>query len=357
MLWKQWYRIATSDPREHPIASGCLSLLAMPYGLLQRWQARRRASRPLPSPLPVVSVGNLTVGGTGKTPLVIEIGKFLQARGDRVAVLLRGFGGQRGSRFLAASGGFEFMSAAQAGDEALLINRKLASPFVLVHPDRKKTLAYAVMNLKPDVVLLDDGFSQRGIRRTLNLVTVDATIPFGNGRLFPAGLLREPVEAIAEADAAVITRVDQAEPSSLKELERRLRRHHLPFFHARYEAAEATEFTTGRAIPLADLTAARVLAFAGIGNPLSFARTVRGLVRACPRLYAFRDHHPYAPAQIRRLDRRAQNLGCHALLTTEKDAVRLPRVRTLRPIWILKVTLKVEERFFDWLTEKLPSSR
>lgn len=357
MLWKSWYRIATSDPSEHAIASRCLSLLALPYGLLQRRQARRRTRRPLPSPVPVVSVGNLTVGGTGKTPLVIEIGKFAQARGERVAVLLRGYGGRRGRRFLAASGGFEFMGVAQAGDEALLINRKLSSPFVLVHPDRTKTLSYAVMNLKPDVVLLDDGFAQRGIRRTLNLVTVDATAPFGNGRLFPAGLLREPVGAIAEADGVVITRVDQAVPSDLAALETRLRGYDLPLFRARYEPEGATEFGTGRAIPLGDLAAARVLAFSGIGNPLSFARTVRGLVRACAKLCAFRDHHPYTPAQVRRLDRAARRLGCHALLTTEKDAVRLPRVRTVLPLWILRVSLKVEEIFFDWLTEKLPSSR
>jgi tetraacyldisaccharide 4'-kinase len=290
-------------PPEDP---GLAARLLAPLSAL--WMAatrlRRARARPYRAPVPVVCVGNLTAGGAGKTPTAIAILAALTEAGRAPHAVSRGHGGtERGPRRVDP----ERDRAAQVGDEPLLL---AAWAPAWVARDRAAGVAAAAA-AGADVAVLDDGFQNPTVAKDLSLLVVDATAAFGNGRVIPAGPLREPVaEGLARADAVVLIGEDAPAARTL----------------AQCPALSALPVLRARLTPLAtglSLEGADVVAFAGIGRPEKFFETLRGMGARLVGALGFPDHATYAPAMLRRLAAEAR--GADAMLvTTEKDAVRLP---------------------------------
>lgn len=308
-------------PPQHPAMLVPLSLPALLYGAAVRarnWyydrpETSRRAA------LPVLSVGNLTVGGTGKTPFVAWLAGRLRELGARPAIVSRGYGGQAGrGPLVVSSGEGPLCDAARAGDEPYLLARLLRGVPVLAGSDRWRGAEVAA-EAGADVVILDDGFQHRRLARDLDIVLLDASNPFGNYRLLPAGLLREPVRALSRADVVVITRCRQ-QSESIKLIERVVRHHNLdiPILRAGHKSAGFFN-PAGEAVN----RPASALAFCGIGNPNRFRIDLESEGIELVDFRVFSDHHVYSPREIVQLRRQARDRGA-VLLTTEKDLVRLP---------------------------------
>ncbi len=264
------------------------------------WGFRRGILKKHRLPVKVVSVGNLTWGGTGKTPLVIHLAQALQSHGCRVAVLTRGYG----------------------KDESLILAERLAPIPVLVGPDRVLTGERAVREHGADLLLLDDGYQQWRLQKDLEILTADAAAPFGNGRLIPRGTLREPPAAAARADLIVLKGKDSAGArAQMKRLNPAA-----PIFFMTYEPSRLRRWPDGKEIPLKNLKGRRVCTLAGIGDPKQFEETVAGLEPDIRVRYRVRDHHRYTAGELIRLVSRCQRHKVAAVVTTEKDAVRIPAI-------------------------------
>jgi tetraacyldisaccharide 4'-kinase len=307
-----------------------LRVASWPYGLAVRlrnlafdrgWKKTHRAA------VPVVSVGNLTVGGTGKTPMVEFIARYYRNHDRLVAVLSRGYGSDRGRN-----------------DEAQVLEENLPDVPHLQGPDRVELASAAVEELESEVLVLDDGFQHRRLARDLDIVLLDATDPPGASHLLPRGLLREPASSLRRADAVVLTRCDQAGPEALDELRRRVGR--LAPGKVVAEAIHcpvALVSAGGATAPLDQLRGRPVAAFCGIGNPEAFRRTLGALGVDPVEFVVYPDHHPYSREDVERLRERAGQLPADALVvTTQKDLVKL-RLDELagRPLWAVGVELAI----------------
>lgn len=257
---------------------------------------------------PVVSVGNLTTGGTGKTPVVAWIAQWLQNRGRHPAIVSRGYRSLDGLE----------------NDEARVLARLCPQAVRIQNRDRVAGARLAISQRGCDAVILDDGFQHRRLHRDLDIVLIDALQPWGYGRLLPRGLLREPVSSLRRADLVVITRADQVSPDQLADLRLELLHRGAPsrLAAARF-APQRLIRPDGHAEPLSTLDGQRVVAFCAIGNPRGFIETVArwNPVAEC-RLFA--DHHHYTPADFDDLERWRQAVGADLLLTTLKDLVKWP---------------------------------
>jgi tetraacyldisaccharide 4'-kinase len=255
--------------------------------------------------VPVISVGNLTVGGTGKTPMTIWLCERLLERGRKPAVLSRGYKSEQGT-----------------ADELLLVSRRVPRAVAIANPNRVAAGHLAVQEYQVGAAVLDDGFQHRRMGRDLDIVLVDATRPFGFGHLLPRGLLREPVNSLRRAEAVVVTRADQCEAHALGALERTIRSIHpdVPIVRAIHRPAGFWSLSGERAEVA---PGARVGAFAGIARPDAFLRTLESVGHAPAAVQWFPDHHVYAPHELKELTGWAQREQLDLLVTTEKDAVKL----------------------------------
>lgn len=255
--------------------------------------------------VPVVSVGNLTWGGTGKTPLVMYLARAFEKMGRRVAVLTRGYG----------------------RDEAALMTDRLHPIPVLVGPDRIESGRRAVEEFKADLLLLDDGYQQWRVLKDFEILAVDSSAPFGNGHLIPRGSLREPAEAAARADLVVIKKGD-ASAESLAAVEGQLRRMNpkAPIFRMGLEPTGLWIWPSRRVLLLRALKDQKVCTLAGIAAPGPFESTVAALGARPILRYRFRDHHRYAAGELVKLMARCRQRGVRTIVTTAKDAVRLPKL-------------------------------
>jgi tetraacyldisaccharide 4'-kinase len=271
-------------------------------------------------PAAVISVGSLTVGGAGKTPVVRYLAGLLSDGGYRTAVLSRGYG-RRTARTLAAVEGCAWQ---EVGDEPALLASALPGVPVIVGADREAGGWLAIRDFGAEVLLLDDGFQHRRMARDLDIVVLDGLHPAGNGRLLPAGPLREPVTALRRAQAVVLTRVDQ---TPCLETARRLVQtvnSRIPVIESVYRPARLRRLAGDMPLPMDHLRGRRVLTLSGIANPASFDRTVEGLGASVVRSLRFPDHHPFSPVDIARALHLARTAGADGIVTTEKDAVRIP---------------------------------
>ncbi len=288
-------------------------------------------------PVPVVSVGNLTLGGTGKTPMVEWLARWFQGRGVRVAVVSRGYGAKAGS----------------PNDEALELAQKLPDVPHLQNPDRVAAARIAIDQSGCRAILLDDAFQHRRIARDLDLVLLDACEPFGLGGVFPRGTLREPFGALRRADVVVLSRADMLEPARREDVWDRVRR-----AAPRAVCAEAAHVpvglrsASGATAPLDVLPDQPSAAFCGIGNPAGFRHTLErsGVRPAGWRL--FPDHHQYTRDDVQSLAAWAERLEAAAVVCTHKDLVKIgaDRLGSL-PLWAVCVEFRfltgqdaVEER-------------
>lgn len=278
--------------------------------------------------VPVISVGNLAVGGTGKTPTVDWLLRYLHKQGLRAAVVSRGYGGslRAGVGVVGEGrGGAPLLAATLCGDEPYLLARRNPQAVVLVARRRRDGVALAVTHYEAEIVLLDDGFQHHDVVRDLDIVLLDAQRPFGNGSVLPAGLLREAPRAIRRGDLVILTRsVDMTEMHPL-----------LPasLLHGSYRLSSLLYDLAGRSVPLATLAGRRGLAFAGIAEPDGFFAGVQTLGIALSARVALPDHAVYDAAALARLTAAAAQHQADFFVTTEKDGVKLAGVSLPLPCY------------------------
>ncbi len=319
------------------------------YGLAMRGRAalyRQGILAVTRLPLPVVSVGNLSLGGTGKTPLVLHLARLLQAAGLRPAVLSRGYGGQSGQEVNLVSDGADILlSPAQAGDEPVMLARAL--PGVPVVTARRRAAGGRLITARglAGSIILDDGFQHLALARDLDLVLFSAQGETLTERVFPGGRLREPWSAIARAHALVITGASEPTGTLAASIKGKLQEFNptAPVFTARYQAL-GIYGRDGLQAPVAKLAGVPLLACCGIANPASFRSLLNDNLSILGER-RFADHHPFSQADLTALAAQAQALGCQGIITTEKDFVKLRDLKPPAgmPVWALSARLLVEE--------------
>jgi tetraacyldisaccharide 4'-kinase len=265
-----------------------------------------------------ISVGNITTGGTGKSPLVVWLARWLQAHKVRVAVLSRGYGEKRRPPEGGTPNGGE-------SDETLLFRRQLPDVPYLIGADRYETGSRAIAEHGAECVVLDDGFQHLALGRDLDIVVVDSLLPFGYGHLLPRGLLREPVSALRRAHMVVLTRCDLVTKDQLRDIESRVRQvcGARPIVESVHRPTRFYRHGTGEEQPLGWAAGRKVYAFSALGNPEAFPRTLRALGAEVLHHEAFRDHHWYSEGDLAGIVRQAAEAGAEAVVTTEKDAVKI----------------------------------
>ena len=333
--------------------SGLLTPLSPVYGAVVRLRAeafRRGLLSSERCDLPVVSVGNLTFGGTGKTPMVMALVEDLTARGRRPAILTRGYG-RKGSDPLVVTGPEIRVTAAEVGDEPLELAQRLPGTPVIVDADRIRGGRTAA-ELGADIVILDDGFQHLRLQRDLDLVVLDAGDPWGGNRLPPRGRLREPLTAIRRATAVIITKVDPAAAQPPEDITQRVNTlcPGMPVFAARL-LPQRVRTAEGWREPSV-LRSQQVFAVAGLGRPEGF-RTL--LERAGAEVVGhrwFSDHHPYDDRDRELIAQRARQLNA-VVVTTAKDAVKLDLFEKL---WVVETAMESLEGDWQRLWSLLPEA-
>lgn len=313
---------------------GGLWLLSITYGIgvrIRNWMFARGWKKSARVPVPVVSVGNLTLGGTGKTPCVEYIADFYRKRGVRPVILSRGYGG------MGDVGG--------RNDEAMVLEENLPDVPHLLGPDRAILAQTAIEELESELVILDDGFQHRRLKRDLDVLLIDCTNPWGHGYLFPRGWLREPVSSLKRAGVVLLTRCDQVKSNERHRIIERIRRihHDCPVAESSHAPMELVN-ARGETRPLEYLSGKTTAAFCGLGNPGGFRRTLEDLGGRVVEFRSYPDHHQYTRADVDELRNWARQQAADCLvLTTQKDLVKL-RLERLdnRELWAVRIRLQVE---------------
>lgn len=302
-----------------PLAVGFrLGVAARRAAYRRGWLETRRLNRP------VVSVGNLTAGGTGKTPLVAYIARRLLARGFRPAILTRGYGRSGGAKAIALDPGRERnASPRELGDEPALLARMLPEVPIVVCADRYRGGQLAEERFDVDVHLLDDGFQHWALARDVDIVTLDVTQRLSDRELLPAGRQREPCSALTRADLIVLTRTELGDSHSV---ENQIREIHpnVALFHCRTSLRSLVDLATHRDHAPGAFQGRPVVAVCGIGNPGAFLADLKRWGFSVVRQHSFRDHHVYTVEELTAVIMDSLKGGAKALVTTEKDAMNLP---------------------------------
>jgi tetraacyldisaccharide 4'-kinase len=294
---------------------------------------------------PVISIGNLTTGGTGKTPLVEWVSiAVARETGKRTCVLTRGYGrANPQSQVIVSDGNRLLASEREAGDEPYLLARNLIGIAAVVsNPDRAAAGEWAIKNLGSEVFVLDDGFQHLRLSRDLDIVTIDATNPWGGGSLLPYGRLREPRAGLSRADCIVVTRTEQVEDMvSLSESVQSLAGA-IPVFTSRMMTSGIRRLN-GESVNNEGLLAQPVAAFCGVGNPESFFSQLRQEGYSPVFTRAFADHHDYRQADLNRLIKEAKDHGASGLITTAKDALKLADLEIELPCYVLEIKISIAD--------------
>lgn len=332
----------------HPVVSWLLWPLSVVYGgvvVLRAWLYRVGVLKQRRLSGVVISVGNLTVGGTGKTPMVMLLAQRLFDRGKRVAILTRGYCGKvRTDAGLAAPPDAD--SSLILSDETRLMQRRLEGKVRIGVGADRHAHGRALAQQGVEWFILDDGFQHLRLARDANFLLIDAKDPFGDAKLLPVGRLREPKSAMARADIVVITRSEHA-PA----VETVVRRYTpAPIFYAQPELKEV--YFEGRGasdVRTSEWLGKRMFVFCGIGNPAAFVEDVSQWGMEVAGSMAFPDHHRYTPEDMQRIEGRAADAGAQALICTEKDSYNLGDVRFTRlPLFVCRINLKLQEPEKFW---------
>ncbi len=339
------------DP-DTPVVTAGLSVLSWAYRAAiaardraYRWGVLRTGRLPCP----VLSVGNLTLGGSGKTPTVELVARSLLDMGAAPAILSRGYGRvTRGVLVVSDRGGIR-AEPRSAGDEPVLLAERLSGVPVVVGENRYEAGRVAVERCGATALVLDDGFQHRTLAKNLEILVVPGRAPWGNARVFPRGMLREPLSGLARAHVVVVT--NPPGPETVAEVTATVRRHHATaaVLAARYQMQDAIEPRSSRRVPVAELAGRRLLAFAGLGSPQGFADTVDAAGIRRVGFVEFPDHHWFSAGDLAELARDARAAGAQGLVTTEKDWVRLRDLPpSSLPLWVLPVRLVLESGQETW---------
>jgi len=348
MSREQWWHDVVSGRQRGPVAGLTRGLLSLASGLYALGLQGNLAlyglglKRPTRAVLPVVSAGNITLGGAGKSTAVRFLARELQRRGVRPGIVLRGHGREDSRAVLLASDGRgQVAPLAQTGDEAAEVARAL--PDVPVAVGKRREAAIALLaGAGAQVALLDDGYQYFRMARDLNIALVSARLDPRTARLFPRGVLREPWRHLGRADQVWITHADQVPPERLQAV-REWVRHHAPGAPLVVAAHEprALATLTGQPAPLDALAGQVVLAVSGLGCPESFEHSLQQLGAQVVPL-RFDDHHVYTAADWAAIQEAAQRRGAGMVVTTAKDAVKLPPDAPL-PVWVLRSEMQLTE--------------
>lgn len=303
------------------------------------------------SPVPIVSIGNLSVGGTGKTPLVDWVVKYYLSIGCKPAIISRGYRRESKGVQLVSDGQKVLLSSSESGDETAMLAWNNPDAIVIVAKKRKEAVQYLVKHFAarmPSVIILDDAFQHRQIQRELNIAIINASEPFLQARMLPEGRMREPLKNLSRADLIVLNKIDDQEKADA--IEKQIKERGTPLIKARVAIAELVCFSgafisSEEAPPLTSISA---LAFAGISSPQSFLDSLgkEGVTIAAHRF--FYDHEPYSAKKLTEIFREAESKGL-SLITTEKDYFRmlghpeLIRIITARPCYYLKIKTDIFE--------------
>jgi tetraacyldisaccharide 4'-kinase len=281
--------------------------------------------------IPVISVGNIVAGGTGKTPVVDWLIKSFEKQGKKSAVISRGYGGSfSGAVGVVSRGAGVLLDATSSGDEPYLLAIKNPSTIILIARKRAEAVRIAVDDLGADVIILDDGFQHRAVCRDFDLVLLDASRPYANGWTLPGGLLREFPCSLRRADFLLLTRANVSESFSWRDK---------PVQKSRHCLADQAFDLLGDVIPLQALKGKKLCAFAGIADPQSFFSSLEKVGLSLTQTLSLGDHCSYDTAVIKSL---AAVEGCDALITTEKDAVKLIPEMFSVPCYRVPMTIAVE---------------
>lgn len=317
------------------------------YGLATAWRNGRYATGAQPAEQlahPVLAVGNLTVGGTGKTPVVAHLAAELQRRGWRPAILSRGYRrqGERGEAVAVVSDGTTIrLGPADAGDEPVLLARHLPGVPVLCHRRRSVAGRWAEANLSVNLFILDDGFQHRALGRNCNLLLLDGAQPLGNGRLLPAGPLREHPRGMRRADLILLTRC--AAPTDALPPDAARHAAGVPVFSSEFVPAGLVEGDGRNAGVLDALRGRRVAAFCGLARPETFFGMLESAGIALVARLAFADHQTYDTAACERVAAACRRDAPDVLLTTEKDFVKLPPGPWPCPLRAVSIAVRVHQ--------------
>ena len=335
-----------------------LSVAAILFGALVRlrfWMYERGLLRRSWPGCLVISIGNITVGGTGKTPIVELFARALAAGGRKVAIISRGYKARspswrwrwRTRHFLKGTlvvhdGTNLLLGARLAGDEPYMLARNLGNVVVITDHDRVRGSRYAIRQFGVDTILLDDGMQHIRLQRQIEVVLIDATCPFGHNALLPRGLLREPEAGLRRATHIFITKAEDIE---LEPIRARIRQVNptAEIITCFYAPVELVNLHSGAHLPLTELRDQNVFIMTGIAQPDGFVSQVKKLGAIVQRVYLYPDHHRFSSAEIEHVFQRARNWHADAIVVTEKDAVRFSsRVGTQAlpcPVYYLKIAV------------------
>lgn len=347
------------------LLKGCSKLFTA-ITVCRAWLFENGFMRRYPLGCQVVSVGNVTVGGTGKTPVVEALSRMLSERGRKVAILSRGYRkkelSRREKRALRGkyvpprvvsdgSGRPPLITSEFSGDEPWMLASNLPNVAVIVDKDRVKSGRYAIRHFGSDVLVLDDGFQYMKLKHSHEIVLVDYGNPFGNGHLLPRGILREPARNIRRADFIFITKVS-GDTAALRSKIRKMNPN-APIAECRHRPRYYKDAYGDEIIPLEAVRGMKVVSLSGIAAPMSFETSIRRMGAQLVGCERFSDHYRYRESDILEVLDSAAEQGAEAVFTTEKDAVRLPPIKSPHlPIYYMRMEIEItdgEERFREYV--------
>ena len=333
---------------ERSLGEWLVAWLLLPFAFLywisttaRRGLYRAGLFRQVRLPAKVISVGGITIGGSGKTPAVIHLAEYLQSIGKKTLILTRGYGGETQTAVIVRPG--DDTTERNLSDEVILMSEKI-SVTIGVGADRVAAFGKASDSIEFDVVIIDDGFQHLKITRDLDIVVLDATAPFGNGYLLPSGNLRESKASLKRADLTILTRISQSENAV------RIRQQLTKDFEGKtivsadYVPDGIQQVHTGEIVDSSTLSDRSIFAFSAIANPDSFFSMLETEGLEIVGKKAFRDHHIYTQPDIEELVREARAAECSAFVVTEKDAVKLKALDCGQiPIYAFRIRLQISE--------------
>lgn len=305
--------------------------------------------------VPIICVGNLTMGGTGKTPIVEYIAQYLSQSGKKVTIISRGYKRKTKGNLIVTDGKKIFCSYNDCGDEPYLLAKNLISQknnsaefskliSIIVNKDRYSAGLEAIERFKPDIILLDDGFQHWALKKDFCIVVIDATNPFGNGHLIPLGILREPITALKRANAVILTHTPFAK--NLDEIKNKIRsvNSDIPIIESVHQPELLISLkNTVDVLGTSSIKGKRVIAVSAIGNPKSFENTLQSLGVEILYSFTLRDHHYYTQADVTAIHKKCGELNPDFIITTQKDALKLENLdlkSILPPFYALKIKIR-----------------
>ncbi len=289
----------------------------------------------------VISIGNISTGGTGKTPFAIFLANYLQEKGIRVAILSRGYRRKSKGTVIVSDGKSILADVAASGDEPYLMALNLTNVPIVCESDRVKGGLLIAEKFHSQVIILDDGFQHRRLHRNLDIVLFDASKLGENLRTLPAGNLREPISGIKRADLVCLTRIDQVDNINQK-TEKLKKLYFGPIVLCRHVPRNLISAKKSEEVPLSQFRNKNIIAFSGIANPKSFKETLRSLQMKISDYFAFPDHYDYSISDIEKMKQSALKNRAEAIITTEKDFIRLLPFTEKLPENLYYLTIEIQ---------------